>query len=91
MEIHTSTAAPAPDAAAAATADPRPVTSPHTTEITTIPVQSILIAIFCTPSFIPMNLNFLYTSYFPVFSFYWLSLVDLYYIFSFFYIFRRKK
>ena len=45
MDRHSSTPAAAPSMAAAGTAGPRPVASPHSTDNTTMPVQMIVIAI----------------------------------------------
>ena len=50
MERHSSTAAEVPSTAAAATSGPRPVARPHSTEMTTIPVQITVIVILPTPS-----------------------------------------
>ena len=49
MEIHSSTAAHAPSAAADATSGPRPVANPQTTEISTIAVQITLIVMVLPP------------------------------------------
>ena len=45
MDKASSTAAEAPSAAAAATAGPRPVASPHRMEMATIPVQIAVMVI----------------------------------------------